>query len=49
MAYGLDVNSFSSAFSQMISRRGIPEEIIRDNGTNFVAAEKQLGKLAKRF
>jgi len=40
MAYSLNVDSFLSVFSQMISRRGIPEEIISDNGVNFVAAEK---------
>jgi len=47
MAYGLDVDSFLSAFNRMINRRGLPEEIISDNGTNFVAAEKELGNLTK--
>ena len=33
----------------MINRRGISEEIISDNGTNFVAAEKELGKLTNQI
>ena len=38
MAYGLDVDSFLNALNRMINRTGVPEEIISDNGTNFVAA-----------
>ena len=33
----------------MINRRGLPEEIISDNGTNFVAAEKELRKLTNEI
>ena len=51
IAYGLDVDSFMRAFSRMVDRRGLPEEIISDNGTNFVGANKELlevtGKLLK--
>ena len=45
IAYGLDVDSFLTAFSRMINRRGLPEDIISDNGTNFVAADKELKKM----
>ena len=45
IAFGLDVDSFLGAFYRMTNRRGLPEEIISDNGTNFVAAEKELRKL----
>ena len=29
----------------MINRRGVPEEMLSGNGTNFVAANKELCKL----
>ena len=45
IAYGLDVDSFMNALNRMISRRGVPEEMISDNGTNFVAANKELCEL----
>ena len=51
MAYGLDVDSFMRAFTRMTDRRGLPKEIISDNGTNFVGANKELieifGRLTK--
>ena len=33
---------FMRALSRMVDRRGLPEEIISDNGTNFVGANKEL-------
>ena len=33
----------------MINRRGLSEEIVSDNGTNFVAAEKELRKLTNQI
>ena len=45
MAYDLDVDCFLNALNRMINRRGVPEEIISDNGTNFVAANKELCEL----
>ena len=42
MAYSLDTNSFVNACFRFIARRGIPSEIVSDNGTNFVAGEKEL-------
>ena len=45
MAYSLDVDSFLNALIRMINRRGVQEEILSDNGTNFVAANKELCEL----
>ena len=33
----------------MISTRGRPSYVVSDNGTNFVAAEKEIGQLVKAF
>ena len=33
----------------MIKRRGLPEEIISDNGINFAATEKELRKLTNQI
>ena len=45
MAYGLDTDSFLNAFYRMVCRRGRPEEVLSDNGTNFVGAEAELKEL----
>ena len=45
MAYGLDTDSFLRAFTRMSNRRGLPEEMLSDNGTNFVGANEELRKL----
>jgi len=45
IAYGLDVDSFLNALNRMINRRGVPDEMLSDNGTNFVAANKELCEL----
>ena len=46
IAYGLDVDSFMNALNRMISRRGVlEEEMLSDNVTNFVAANKELCEL----
>jgi len=49
MAYGLDTDSFLNAFYRMANRRGLPEEMISDNGTNFVGAERELRKLVEQL
>ena len=41
MAFGLDTDSFLNAFYRMVNRRGLPREMLSDNGTNFVAAERE--------
>lgn len=45
MTYGLDTNSFLNAFFRMVNRRGMPVKVLSDNGTNFVAADKELRQL----
>ena len=45
MAYGLDTDSFLKCFVRMTSRRGYPQEIVSDRGTNFVGADRELRKL----
>ena len=45
MAYGLDVDCFLNALNRMINRRAVPKEMLSDNGTNFVDANKELCEL----
>ena len=40
--YSLETSSFMNAFSRFIDRRGQPEEIITDNGSTFIKAEKEI-------
>ena len=42
MAFSMDTDSFLNAFFRMINRRGVPKEVYSDNGTNFVAGEREL-------
>ena len=42
MAFGLDADSFLNTFSRMVSRRGLPQEMILDNGTHFKGADAKL-------
>ena len=49
MAYALDTDSFLNAFYRMTSRRGLPEEVISDNGSNFVSAERELKELVEKL
>ena len=43
----MDTDSFLNAFYRMSSRRGLPEEVISDNGTNFVGGERELRELVQ--
>ena len=45
VAYGLDTGSFLWAFNRMCKRRGVPEEMLSDNGTNFVGEDQELHQL----
>ena len=49
LAFGLDTDAFLNAFFCMVNRRGLPHEVVSDNGGNFVGAEKELRELAKNF
>ena len=49
LAYGLDTDSFMNAFYRMASRRGLPNEIYSDNGTNFKGAENELKALVTQL
>ena len=45
MAYSLDTNSFLNAFQRMCNRRGVPNEVLSDNGTNFVGGQRELQEI----
>ena len=49
LAFGLDTGAFLNAFYRMVNRRGLPQEVVSDNGGNFVGAEKELRELAKNL
>ena len=38
----LEADSFINGFVRFCARRGVPEKVRSDNGTNFVAGEKEL-------
>ena len=42
---GLDTDSFLNAFTRFTSRRGVPKDMISDNGTNFAEAVNDLKEL----
>ena len=42
VAFGLDTDSFIRSFKRFIGRRGKPELVLSDNGTNFVGATREI-------
>ena len=40
----LSTNAFIDGLRRFISKRGVPEKIVSDNGTNFVGAQRELGE-----
>ena len=45
MASSLDTDAFLNAFVRMTARRGWPQQMLSDNGTNFVSASRELWDL----
>lgn len=49
VAWGLDTDRFLNALTRFTSRRGVPKEMISDNGTNFVGAVNELKELVDQL
>ena len=49
MATSLDVSGFMNALVRMTARRGWPKKMLSDNGTNFVAAKKEIRALVEQL
>ena len=49
IAFGLDTDSFLNAFYRMVSRRGLPTDVISDNGGNLVGGNKELQGLVQQL
>ena len=49
ITFGLDTDAFLNAFYRMASRRGAPEEMYSDNGTNFKGADNELRLLVAQL
>ena len=49
VACSLDTDSFLNALRRFVARRGQPEEIRSDNGTNFVGGNQELRKAVKAW
>ena len=47
MAYSLDTDGFLQGDDPVLKRRSVPAEVVSDNGTNFISAEREL-RLAVR-
>ena len=45
MATSLDTGSFMNAFTRMTARRGWPKIMVSDNGSNFLAADREIREL----
>ena len=45
VAWGLGTDSFLNALTRFTTRRGVPKEMVSDNGTNFVGAVNELKEL----
>ena len=49
MAFGLDTDSFLNAFARMAYQRGLPQEVVSDQGTNFISANRELKELVEKL
>lgn len=44
---GMSTDDFLQAYQRFVSKRGMPQKVYSDNGTNFVGANNELQKAAK--
>ena len=49
IADGMDTNLFLNDFYRMLNRRGLPPEVLSDNGTNIVGGNTELKELINNF
>ena len=49
VAHSLDTQAFLMCLTRFIARRGSPENLYSDNGTNFVGADRELKMLLRSF
>lgn len=49
LAIDMSSQGFLAAFRRFVSRRGLPEYVYSDNGTNFVGANRELLEIYKLF
>ncbi|XP_067023488.1 uncharacterized protein [Acropora muricata] len=49
IAHSLDTSSFINALRRFIARRGVPQEIRSDNGTNFTSADKEIRQVIGKW
>ncbi|XP_065182304.1 uncharacterized protein LOC135813015 [Sycon ciliatum] len=49
LTYSMDTGGFLMAFNRFVKRRGTPSIIVTDNGSNFVAAERELREAVEQL
>ncbi|KAK3736479.1 hypothetical protein QZH41_005829 [Actinostola sp. cb2023] len=49
IAYSMDTDAFLNAFYRMVNRRGLPVEVLSDNGSNFIGGERELRELVEQL
>ena len=48
MVHNMSTDSFLMAWQRFVGRRGVPSNVLSDNGSNFVGAQKELTSWLKR-
>ncbi|XP_067031364.1 uncharacterized protein [Acropora muricata] len=49
IAYAPDTDLFLNAFYRIVNRRGLPREMLSDNGDNFAGGNKVLSEMVKEL
>ena len=49
MSYSMDTDAFLNAFLRMVNYRGLPMEVLSDNGYNFIGGERELQEPVKQL